>query len=173
MILKQAALLLVLAAVVGLGINQVHPNKIPYVGAYRDLSSGEGPIVPPTAQEGDPPFIAIDVAQMEFAGGQATFIDARDPEEFNCGTIPGSINIPFEYLPEDNLAAYIDSALGGVDRDRLLITFCSGEECDLSLHLGRNLQDLGYTNVSIFFGGAREWENFDLELQRRPECENY
>ena len=173
MVIKHAAILLVLAAVIGLGVNLVHPSKIPYIGAYRDLSSGEGPIVPPTAEEGDPPFIAIDVAQMEFAGGQALFVDARDPEEFLCGTIPGAINIPFEYLPDGDLHPYIDSALGGVGMDKRIITFCGGEECDLSLHLGRNLKQLGYTNVSIFFGGAREWEKFDLEMQRSPECESY
>lgn len=172
-VLKQASLLLILAAVIGLGLNLVHPNRIPYLGAYRDLSSGDGPIVPPTAEAGDPAFIAIDVAQMEFVGGQALFIDARDPAEFYCGTIPGSVSIPFEYMPDDNLAFYIDSALGGAAKNKVLITFCSGEECDLSLHLGRNLQDLGYTNVAIFFGGAREWENFDLETQRSPECESY
>ena len=43
----------------------------------------------------------------------------------------------------------------------------------LSLHLARFFNDMGYTNVSIFFGGAREWENFDLEMERRPECESY
>lgn len=173
MAFKQAVILLILAAVIGLGSNQFHPNSISYIGDYRDLSSGDGPVVPPTAEAGDPPFIAIDVAQMEFVGGQTTFIDARDPEEFYCGTIPGSVNIPFEYMPDENLAAYIDSALSGAPKDQALITFCSGEECDLSLHLARNLKDLGYTNIAIFFGGSREWENNDLEMQRSPECESY
>ncbi|MFC1475288.1 rhodanese-like domain-containing protein, partial [Candidatus Zixiibacteriota bacterium] len=148
----------------------VSPNRISLVGEYRDLSSGDGPIIPPTVMEGDPPFIAVDVAQMEFSMGQAMFVDAREFEEFECGTIPGSVNIPFDYLPEDNLDKYIDSALGQVPLDKHLIIFCSGEECDLSLHLARNLQDLNYTKLSIFFGGAREWENFELEIERRVQC---
>lgn len=171
MIAKQIFSILLITIACGTLANVISPNKIPFVGEYRELSSGDGPIVPPTADAGDPPFIAIDVAEMEFSLKKAIFVDARDPEEFNCATIPGSINLPFEYLPEENLAQYVDSALQNCSKDTHLIVFCSGEECDLSLHMARNLQDLGYTNLSIFFGGAREWENFNLELQRGEGCE--
>ena len=169
---RQAFVLLFFSAVIGLGVNYFHPKAIPYIGEYRELSSGEGPIVPPSAVAGDPPFIAIDVAQMEHQMGGALFVDARDSGEFNCGTIPGSVNLPFDYLPEENLAGHIDSLLGRVSKEMPLIVFCSGEECDLSLHLSRNLQALGYSRVSIFFGGAREWEKFGLEVERRSQCGN-
>ena len=157
---------------VGLLANTVSPDGIPVIGKYRSLSGGNGPVVPPTAEPGDPPFIDIARAQLEFDLGDVLFIDARDESEFACGTIPGSVNIPFEYLPDDDLEGYFESVLGKDRKDRLLITYCSGEECDLSLHLARNLQDLGYTNVVIFFGGSREWEKYDLGLERGPECEN-
>ena len=169
--IKQSVTVVVLSLILGLGINAIRSDGISVVGQYRELWSGEGPIVPPGVEEGDPPFIALDVAEMEFSNGDAVFIDAREEFEFECGTIPGSINIPFDYLPEGDLTPYFDSALSGIDRDRMLITFCSGDECDLSLHLARNLQAFGYTNLAIFFGGAREWEKFDLELERGPNCE--
>ncbi|MBD3403019.1 hypothetical protein GF420_08990 [candidate division GN15 bacterium] len=170
MMIKQALLLLALAVILGLGVNLVSPNAVDYIGKYRDISSGDGPIVPPTAMEGDPAFIDVNVAQMEHAAGQAIFVDAREEYEFHCGTIPGSVNLPFEYLPDENFAGYIDSALGYPDKDTPIIVFCSGEECDLSLHLARNLQDLGYTNPAIFFGGAREWQNMGFEMEVSPEC---
>lgn len=168
--LKQFVLIAVLGAAIGLIVNTVSPNRIDLVGKYRTLSSGEGPIVPPSAQAGDPPFIDINQAQMEFSLGQAIWVDARSPEEFICGTIPGSINIPFDYLPEGDLRAYFDSAMGNPARDREVIVFCSGEECDLSMMLARNLKTYGFTNLLIFFGGAREWEKFGLELERRGKC---
>ncbi len=170
MTLKQFVLLAVLAAAVAMAVNVVSPNRIDLIGKYRSLSSGEGPIVPPTAQAGDPPFIDINQAQMEFELGQAKFVDARNPEEFVCGTIPGSVNIPFENLPEGELGKYFDSALAMGSRDREIITFCSGEECDLSLQLARNFKYYGFTNVLIFFGGAREWEKSGLQMERRSEC---
>lgn len=169
--IKNAILLLLAASILGGVANFVSPNKIDFVGEYRQLSGGDGPIIPPSAEEGDPPFIDISVAQMEHSAGKILFIDARDESEFNCGTIPGAINVPFDYLPEDDdLTPYLDSALG-VDRDYPLIVFCSGEECDLSLQMGRLLQDYDYKTISIFFGGAREWETFGLETERREQCD--
>ncbi|MEW6412944.1 MAG: rhodanese-like domain-containing protein [Candidatus Zixiibacteriota bacterium] len=171
MLIRQIVVLLALSIVLGVGVNLISPKGIDFIGNYRSLSSGDGPIVPPAAEPGDPPFIAVDVAEMEYSNHEVTFIDSRDPAEFECGTIPGSVNIPFEYLPEENIGAYIDSALGGSPKDRPYIIFCSGEECDLSLHLARNMQALGYSRTSIFFGGAREWEKFGLEMERRAPCE--
>ncbi|MCB2201448.1 rhodanese-like domain-containing protein [bacterium] len=172
MVLKQALSILILAIILGLGVNLISPNSVAYIGNFRDISSGDGPIVPPTAMEGDPAFIDINVAQMEHATGGTIFVDARDELEYECGTIPGSINIPFEYMPEDNLVGYLDSALGFCPKDSPIIVFCSGEECDLSLHLARNLQEFGYTRLAIFFGGSREWEKFGFDLEVLPGCEN-
>ncbi len=171
MVFRQILIIVAVSCVLGVSLNLVSPNRIEFFGKYRSLSSGDGPIVPPAAEEGDPPFIAVDVAEMEYSNYEVTFIDAREPEDFECGTIPGSVNIPFDYLPEDNVAAYIDSALGGMSKDNPIIIFCSGEECDLSLHLGRNMQQMGYQNISIFFGGSREWEKFGLEMERRRPCD--
>lgn len=168
--LKQTLILLILAVMAGTARNLIFPEGIEWVGKWRSLSSSDGPIVPPSAEEGDPPFIAIDVAEMEHTLGKALFVDARDPEEFVCGTIPGSINIPFEQMPEGNLSGYFDSAMGGIAKEQVIIVFCSGEECDLSLHLSRNLQEFNYSNLMIFFGGAREWEKFELELERGGDC---
>lgn len=166
---RQAVLLAVVSAVFGLGVNLFSPNKVPVIGAYRDLHEGDGPIVPPTAEPNDPPFIDINVAQMEHSLGKALFVDARDSAEYVCGTIPGAINMPFEALPEGDLGPYFESVLK-VAKDAPLIVFCSGEECDLSLHLARNLKVKGYERVSIFFGGAREWEKFQLPVERRQPC---
>ena len=171
MIIRQTLTILALAAILGLGLNLFTPNRIAYIGQYRTLSTSNDPIVPPDAAPGDSPFIAVDVAELEFNSGSAIFVDTREPEDFECGTIPGSINIPFDYLPDEDLEKYLDSALGGVARDYPIIAFCSGDECDLSLHLARNLQALGYTKVSIFFGGAREWEESGLEVERRRACD--
>jgi len=171
MVFRQIVVILVLASTLGLGINLISPYRVAYIGNYRNLSSGTDPIVPPNATAGDPPFISIDVAELEFNLGDAIFVDSREPEEFDCGTIPGSINIPFDYLPDEDLGEYFDSALGGVAKDCPIITYCSGEECDLSLHLARNLQALGYTNILIFFGGSREWEKSGLPIERKHSCE--
>ena len=172
MAVRQFIILAVLSIILGLGANLISPNKIDVIGNYRDISNGNGPVVPPTAEEGDPPFVDMARASVEYASGSSIFIDAREEGEFECGTIPGSVNIPFEYMPDGDLTGYIDSCLSEAPTDRPLVVFCSGEECDLSLHLGRNLVELGYNNVLIFFGGSREWETNGFEIERRVDCDN-
>jgi rhodanese-related sulfurtransferase len=162
--------LVLVSAVLGFGRSYLIPGGIEVIGKWRSLSGSDGPVVPPTAEEGDPAFIDIDVAQMEHSTGRTLFVDAREREEFECGTIPGSINIPFEELPDDSLGEYLDEMLNGASKNTTIVTFCSGEECDLSLHLARNMQFIGYKNVLIFFGGSREWAKFGLELERRRDC---
>lgn len=169
---RQATILILTSIILGLGINIFSPNAISYIGKYRNTSGGDKPMIPPTAELSDPPFIAIDIAEMEYTFKNALFIDARSFEEFACGTIPGSINIPFEYLPETGSQFYIDSSLSFISKDYPIIVFCSGDECDLSLQLARFLQDIGYSNIKIFYGGAREWEYSGLEVERRLDCEN-
>jgi rhodanese-related sulfurtransferase len=171
MAIRQFLVLAVVATALALVVNVVSPNRIPLVGDYYEIQVRDGMIVPPSAEPGDPPFIAVDRAQAEYTMGTALFVDSRDKSEFDCGTIPGSVNIPFDYLPDNNLREYIDSALGGVAPDKTIITFCSGEECDLSLHLARNLQAMGYSDVLIFFGGSREWEELGFEMERRVNCD--
>ncbi len=170
-IFKQILVLVLISVALGFGRAYLVPGGIEAVGKWRSLSGGDGPIIPPAADEGDPPFIDINVAQMEHSTGRTIFIDAREPDEFECATIPGSINIPFEQLPEDDLEGYLNDALNGTPKDVSIVIFCSGEECDLSLHLARNMQFLGYTQVMIFFGGSREWVKFGLEVERRRNCD--
>jgi len=171
MTIRNTILLLIIGAILALAVNAISPNGIPIIGGYPELQGGsDGPIVPPDAQKGDPFFVSINDANLEYNSGSAVFIDARSPEEFECGTIPGAVNIPFEYLPEGDLKPYFDSVLVDVPGDQTLIIFCSGEECDVSLHLGRNMLDLDYSKVFIFYGGAREWEQSGLEVERRQNC---
>ncbi|MFH1687131.1 MAG: rhodanese-like domain-containing protein [bacterium] len=171
--IKQALYILILTVVVSAVVNWVSPNQISWVGHYREVNLNRPkPVKPPEPDAGDPPYIDLDLAVFDHGSGQGMFIDARDPDEFECGTIPGSLNVPFEHMPDvDDLTPYFDSALGFPPRDQRLVVFCSGEDCDLSIHLSRNLQAVGYTNLAIFFGGFREWERWVGELERRRPCD--
>lgn len=171
-IFRQIAFVLVGATFIALAVNSISPNGIAVIGDYPEIdTSRTKPVVPPEADEGDPPYISYAVAKLDHNDGRAIFVDSRDSAEYTCGTIPGAINIPFEYMPEDDdLGPYFDSALAGAARDNRIVVFCSGEECDLSVHLARNLIIYEYSDLVIFFGGSREWKRFSGDLERRPEC---
>lgn len=97
-----------------------------------------------------PVAIKIDKAYELFQKG-VKFIDARMPEEFNEGHIKGAINIPF-----DGDESYRE-ALKSIKKDEIIVTYCSGTECDLSILLGDELFEKGYKKVYIFFGGWNDW----------------
>jgi len=91
--IRQIIWLLIFAAIFGVVRNKFFAGGIELIGNWRDLSTGEGPIVPPTAEEGDPPFIAVDVAQMEHSlgKGQRSYWShqRKDYDKSDCVSLAG------------------------------------------------------------------------------------
>jgi rhodanese-related sulfurtransferase len=107
-----------------------------------------------TAEEGgDAGPMALDLSQaLElFEGGGAVFVDARIPDEFVAGHIPGAFNLPY-----DDLGSHLD-VLNYLPDDSLVITYCDGSECALSLELADELTAMGFGQVRVFFGGWEQW----------------
>jgi rhodanese-related sulfurtransferase len=159
--LFQIVVLLFLSAVVGLTINAARPGGIALVGNWPTrTAAGDDPVEPPSAEPGDPRFITLDDAVTEYQNPDIIFIDARSPEDFEYGRIARSINIPYDYMDE-----HWEAVLDSLDRTRHYVVYCSGSECEVSLHLGRYMQDLGFKNLDVFFGGWAEWEQNGLPME--------
>ena len=74
-------------------------------------------------------------------------VDARTPEEFAEGHIPGAI-----LIPEYEIAERAESELK--DKKQLILVYCrSGRRSKIA---SQTLAELGYTNVKEF-GGIIEW----------------
>ncbi len=167
--LKQALILLIFSSALGLIINSVSGNGISLKGNWPSVSNSDSVVVPPSAEEGDPPFISLDEAAAIYQDKRAVFIDAREPEDFAYGHIMGAINIAYDYLPIENLEVFWDSVASEIPRNRPLVIYCSGSECESSLSLGRDMAAFGWTEVHVFYGGWREWERAELPLVREKE----
>jgi rhodanese-related sulfurtransferase len=158
----QAVIIIVFSAAVALGINAVRNDGIALLGNWPSrTSSGEGPVTPPSAQPGDLPFIKLDDAAAKFQSPEIGFIDARLPEDYADGHIVRAVNIPFDNL-DDSWNKVIDS----LDHNREYVVYCSGEECEASLFLGRLLSQRGFAHIAIFFGGWTEWQDNGLPISR-------
>ena len=158
--LLQIVVILIISTIASLALNAARPGGIAVKGNWPSrTATGEGPIVPPSAQEGDPPFVTLDDAVAKFQSPDVVFIDSRDPEDFEYGRIKGSINIPFDYLDE-----HWDAVIDSLDRKKGYVIYCSGDECELSLFLGRIMNEMGFNNIYIFYGGWREWIENDLPV---------
>jgi len=154
--IKQLVLIVIVSTLLALVVNMASSNRIPLVGNWPSIPGSHTVAVPPSADEGDPTFISLDEAAARFQSSGTLFIDTRDPEDYEFGRIKGSVNIPYDYLED-----YLDT-LRAIPRDKEIVTYCSGTECELSLFLGRDMQYEGFENIYIFYGGWREWKRAEL-----------
>ncbi len=107
---------------------------------------------------------------------EGLLIDARMPQWYSNGTIPGALNIPFTLLKTEN-NAYLDKILqllGGVKKGtkwdfsnaRDLLIFCNGPWCDQSPRAIKSLIKVGYPRNKLFYyrGGMQNWELLGLTV---------
>lgn len=106
----------------------------------------------------EPRAIRIDLAYKLYKQG-VKFIDARMPDDYAAGHIKGAYNIPF-----DGDESYRE-ILNNFSKDELIVVYCSGTDCDLSIYLGNELFEKGFKRVYVFFGGWYEWieKNYPTE----------
>ncbi|HRE41259.1 MAG TPA: rhodanese-like domain-containing protein [Ignavibacteria bacterium] len=84
------------------------------------------------------------------------FIDGRKKEEFILGHIPGSINLPYEefyVMPE----ADKKSLLSKYKPDDIMVVYCGGGECEVSIDLAYEIAKIGFNSTNIYRGGYKEW----------------
>ncbi|UCD94964.1 MAG: rhodanese-like domain-containing protein [Candidatus Zixiibacteriota bacterium] len=160
MMIKQALIVIAFSAAVAVCSNLISGSGIPFVGNWPSVSGSDTVAVPPSADEGDPPFISLDEAAAKFQLRDGVFIDARDPEDYEYGRIKGALNLPYDYLED-----YWDEIVPDLSKDKQYIIYCSGTECELSLFLARDLVYNGFEKVFIFYGGWREWERAKLPTE--------
>ena len=146
------SLVLVLAGLaLSIGVNAVRPDGIP--------------LVRPTAeelvrQEGIHP-VHLDTARILLADSRVLFLDARPPNVYKRGRIPGAVNFPdMEF--QDRIAAFRDS----VPLDRPLVAYCDGIECRASEELAKALSGVGYKYIHLFFGGWVEWRDAGEAIEK-------
>ncbi|MCK5917284.1 MAG: rhodanese-like domain-containing protein [Cocleimonas sp.] len=113
----------------------------------------------------------------EVQNSKGLLIDARLPDWFEKGTIPGSINIPFSILDggmENDHAKKILKLLGATETGdewdfgnvQSLMLFCNGLWCGQSQQAIKNLMLMGYPAKKLFWyrGGMQSWQLLGLTV---------
>jgi rhodanese-related sulfurtransferase len=90
------------------------------------------------------------------------FLDAREPELFQAGHIPGARNVPFEQV-----AKYGDS-LKTIPQADLLVLYCDGGDCHQSHDLAEYLLANGWQRVAVYTGGWEEWSKETDFVECKP-----
>jgi len=92
----------------------------------------------------------IDPATAEPLLDSTTFLDVRELDEYEQGTIPGAL-----FVPRGHLEAQIENRIP--DHDRAVVIYCAGGT--RSAFAAETLQTLGYTDVVSMAGGFGRWKN--------------
>jgi sulfur-carrier protein adenylyltransferase/sulfurtransferase len=85
-------------------------------------------------------------------GDHVTFLDVREQDEYDAGTIPGAVHIPRGFLESQ-----VESKI--VDHSAPVVVYCAGGT--RSAFAAETLQELGYTDVVSMAGGFGQWKNED------------
>jgi len=102
----------------------------------------------------DPMLVNLEFSKYHFDAGSATFIDSRDPEDYESGHIKNAINIPYDYYED------YEDVINGLDDGSIYIIYCSGGECSLSIDLADYLyNEKLFDKLLIFEGGWPEWQD--------------
>jgi sulfur-carrier protein adenylyltransferase/sulfurtransferase len=88
--------------------------------------------------------------QAEQEMGRVTFLDVREADEFDQGTIPGSV-----FIPRGFLEVQIEGKIA--DKTTPLVVYCAGGA--RSALAVKSLADLGYSDVVSMAGGFNQWKN--------------
>lgn len=120
----------------------------------------------------------LDFLQDSVQPGTGLLIDARVESFYHAGTIPGSINLPFNMFAASNTNPFLDpilSLLGGnlqtsgewdFSNAKELMLFCNGPWCGQSPRAILNLLKVGYPPEKLFYyrGGMQAWASMGLSV---------
>ena len=106
----------------------------------------------------------IDAADLHANREAYIVIDARTPETFASGHVPGAINLPHRTITAETVS---------LPKDAVLVTYCDGIGCNASTKAAVKLSRLGY-RVKEMIGGMDWWRRDELPVHvgrasARPE----
>lgn len=122
--------------------------KIDKKGDRKDGGDSGGDI----QRSAEPEYIDRERAYELYEKG-AVFLDARDPSLYEEGRIKGAVLLPYEMLD-----TYLPTALERIYDDPVIVTYCDGSECDLSVGLAYEMTSMEFSDVNIFFDGWSAWK---------------
>ena len=144
-ILLKFFLILTISALAGIISNKLNSQPIPLIRPAISRQPGDSSEI-----------LDIDLAQayLLFQEGNAIFIDARTPEEFQAGHIRNALNIPQQTSRAEKVQIFLR-----IPSDKIVVTYCGQAECNLSKELAIQMSQSGFQHLRIFFGGWEAWKH--------------
>ncbi len=151
-LIREASIILLVSAILAAAGYVIRPV---------DMHTGRGAAITSDAGgEGDTiQVITLEDARNHFEQGTALFADARPQSAYRSGHIQGALN-----LDPDEFDSWSGDFFSEVQPDQIIITYCEGDRCTLSLELAERLIWMGYENVYYLENGWGKWIDHQLPI---------
>jgi rhodanese-related sulfurtransferase len=172
---KGVAAVAVLVVVAGLTYNAVSSNGLPLVrtepvriavddsaifgapaASVQPPAPASGSSAADTAETGAFRIITLEQMKRAVAEKKGLLYDARTPDEFSAGHVPGARNL-YAMAPE----TWVEQ-IAEIPRDTLVIIYCSNPHCPFGRTLAEFLGSFGFTNMLLFDAGWDAWSGAGL-----------
>lgn len=161
---RQLLLMAAVTVLLGLGARWIQKEPVPFWGFPKpiELLQPKAAIAKPESVEPDSVFVPADqpyevdfsIAMglyMKSKKAKVHFVDARLPELYNAGHIPGAVNLRAEQIEK------YQAALDSLPKTDLVVAYCEGVECHDSHDLAVLMNARGWKRVAVFVGGWAVW----------------
>lgn len=143
---REMFLLVIIAAVVGIGVNLFHPRGY----ELRGRSASRAAVS-----------ISVEEAAIKHDAG-AIFVDARESSDYEQGRIPGALSVPLL----DASAGKAD--LSFLDKPREIVLYCDGAGCGASIRLAEIIRNKGYRRtIYVMEEGYPGWISHGGPIERK------
>ena len=92
-----------------------------------------------------------------------TVLEALPEKYYRQGHLPGAL-----HLPHDQVDLLAPGML--FDKSAQIVVYCASAQCRNSHIAAHRLSMLGYTNVSVYAGGKKDWEEAGLPLESMAQA---
>jgi rhodanese-related sulfurtransferase len=83
---------------------------------------------------------------------ETVFVDARIKRDYKSGHFEGAISVPVDCNDRQR-----EEAMGEVAKEVPIVVYCQSAGCKFAEKVAIKLMEDGFSNVSVFKGGWREW----------------
>ena len=158
---KGIVVLLSFAVITAFVYNQFSPHGIELFGQWdaqkgvvRAISKSDDLL--PSIEIHDP-----NIIQTIIKTKSRIIIDVRHRDIYDQGHLPGALSFPIIDFDQN-----IRQIITTIKRKEPLLIYCSSSECSDSHSFAAHLINLKYTDVKIFSGGFRTWEEDGRKIEK-------
>ncbi len=152
------------ALVTAFSYNYFSPSGIALFGQW-EISKGVVTAVSKTGSVNSSiEIISPDIIRQMVQKKERIVLDVRPREIYNQGHLPHALSFPLMTFDDD-----FPQLLNLINSSSPVMVYCSSVACTDSHEFAERLKNMGYTDVKVFSGGFRLWQEKGYEIEKNEE----